>query len=58
MEQGERETSLSVSGLHFSHYKAGAKSDLISHLHALKTSVFSKERSVSSKMGKRAVGDA
>ena len=29
----------SVSGLHFSHYKAGAKSDLISHLHALKTSV-------------------
>ena len=28
-----------MSGLHFSHYKAGAKSDLISHHHALKTSV-------------------
>ena len=28
-----------MSGLHFSHYKAGAKSDLISHLHTLKTSV-------------------
>ena len=38
MGQGEK-TSLSVSGLHFSHYQAGAKSDLIYHLHALKTSV-------------------
>ena len=28
-----------VSGRHFSHYKAGAKSALISHLHAIKTSV-------------------
>ena len=28
-----------MSGLHFSHYKAGARSGLISHLHALKTSV-------------------
>ena len=32
-------TSLSVSTLHFSHYMAGAKSERISHLHALKTSV-------------------
>merc|ERR1711966_137539 len=32
-------TSSSVSNLHFSHYKAGAKSELISHLHALKTSI-------------------
>ena len=34
----KEKTSSSVSGLHFSHYKAGAKSDTISHLHALKTS--------------------
>ena len=37
--KAKEKTLLSVSGLHFSHYKAGAKSDLISHLHALKTSV-------------------
>ena len=37
--KAKEKTSSSVSGLHFSHYKAGAKSDLISHLHALKTSV-------------------
>ena len=29
----------SVSNMHFSHYKAGAKSGVISHLHALKTLV-------------------
>lgn len=29
----------SVSGRHFSHYKTGAKLALISHLHALKTSI-------------------
>ena len=28
-----------VSNLHFGHYKAGAKSEAISHLHALKTSI-------------------
>ena len=39
MGQGKREKLSSVSGLHFSHYKVGAKSDMISHLHALKTSV-------------------
>ena len=39
MGQGEKKVLSSVSGLNFSHYKAGAKSDLISHLHALKTSV-------------------
>ena len=37
--KAKEKKSLSVSGLHFSHYKAGAKSDMISHLHALKTSV-------------------
>ena len=37
--KAKEKTSSSVSGLHFSHYKSGAKSDLISHLHALKTSV-------------------
>ena len=37
--KAKEKTSSSVSVLHFSHYKAGAKSDLISHLHALKTSV-------------------
>ena len=35
----KEKTSSSVSSLHFSHYKAGTKSDLISHLHALKISV-------------------
>jgi hypothetical protein len=33
------DTSSSESGLHFGHYKAGALSPLISHLHALKASV-------------------
>ena len=37
--KAKEKTSSSVSGLHFSHYKAGVKSDLISHLHDLKTSV-------------------
>ena len=37
--KAKEKTSSSVSGRHFSHYKAGAKSALISHLHALKTSV-------------------
>ena len=35
----KEKTSSSVSHRHFGHYKAGAKSALISHLHALKTSV-------------------
>merc|ERR1711966_529032 len=35
----KEKTSSSVSNLHFSHYKAGAKPELISHLHALKTSI-------------------
>jgi len=33
------ETSSSISGLHFGHYKCGAKSDLISHYHAARVSV-------------------
>ena len=37
--EAKEKTSSSVSGQHFSHYKAGAKLALISHLHALKTSV-------------------
>ena len=37
--KAKEKKSLSVSGLHFSHYKVGAKSHLISQLHALKTSV-------------------
>ena len=37
--KAKEKTSSSVSGLHFSHYKAGAKSTLISHLHVLNTSV-------------------
>ena len=37
--KAKEKTLSSVSGLQFSHYKAGAKSDLISHLHALKTYV-------------------
>ena len=37
--KAKEKTSSSVSRLHFDHYKAGAKSELISHLHALKTSV-------------------
>ena len=37
--KAKEKTSSSVSWQHFSHYKSGAKSTLISHLHALKTSV-------------------
>ena len=37
--KAKEDTSSSESGLHFSHYKAGARSDLISHYHALKTSI-------------------
>ena len=37
--KAKNKTLSSVSGLHFSHYTAGAKSDLISHFHALKKSV-------------------
>jgi hypothetical protein len=37
--KANEKTSSSISGLHFSHYKAGAKSDSISHVHALKTSI-------------------
>ena len=37
--KAKENTSSSVLGRHFSHYKAGAKSALISHLHAFKTSV-------------------
>ena len=37
-----KETSSSESGLHFSHYKAGAKLDLISHFQAMKGSVMIK----------------
>ena len=37
--KAKEKTSSSVSNLHFSHYKAGAKSEAISHLHALKTSI-------------------
>ena len=37
--KAKEKTSSSVSNLYFGHYKAGAKSEVISHLHALKTSV-------------------
>ena len=33
------ETSSSKSDLHFGHYKAGASSEIISHLHVTKTSI-------------------
>ena len=55
--KAKQKKSSSVSGLHFSHYKAGAKSDLISHIDALNV-CRANERRVSRKMGKRAVGDA
>ena len=42
--RAEEKMSSSVSRRHFSHYKARAKSVLISHLHALKTSVAVKNR--------------
>ncbi|KAL7530123.1 hypothetical protein ACHAXR_007411 [Thalassiosira sp. AJA248-18] len=35
----KEETSSSESGLHFGHYKVGARSDLISHYHAARVSV-------------------
>jgi hypothetical protein len=38
-KRAREDTSSSESGLHFGHYKAGAESPLISHLHALKASV-------------------
>ena len=38
----KEKTSSSVSGRHFSHYKAGAKPALIPHLYKLKTSVAAK----------------
>ena len=38
-KKAREETSSSESGLHFSHYKAGAESDIISLLHAVMTSV-------------------
>ena len=37
--KAREETSSSESGLHFSHYKAGASSPLISHYHSTKASV-------------------
>jgi exonuclease III len=37
--RAREETSSSESGLHFSHYKAGAVSPLISHYHSVKASV-------------------
>ena len=37
--KAREKTSSSESGLHFGHYKAGAKSPIISHLHALKASL-------------------
>jgi hypothetical protein len=40
--KAREETSSSESGLHFSHYKAGANSPLISHFHATKVSVMLK----------------
>jgi len=38
-KKAREETSSSESGLHFSHYKAGAESDIISLLHSVMTSV-------------------
>ena len=35
----KEDTSSSESGLHFGHYKCGAKSDIISHYHAAKVSI-------------------
>jgi hypothetical protein len=40
--KAREETSSSESGLHFSHYKAGAESKVISHFQALKASVMLK----------------
>ncbi len=38
-KKAKEETSSSESGLHFSHYKAGASLQLISHFHAMKSLV-------------------
>ena len=38
-KRAKEDTSSSMSGLHFGHYKAGAQSQIISHFHALKTSL-------------------
>ena len=40
--RAKEKTSLSVSTLHFGHYMAGAKSNRISYVHSLKTSIFLK----------------
>ena len=37
--KAKEKTSSSESGLHFGHYKAAAQSSVVSHLHALKTSL-------------------
>ena len=41
--ESKEDTSSSYSGLHFGHYISGAESDLISQLHAMKTSISLKE---------------
>ncbi len=41
-KKAKEETSSSESELHFSHYKAGAGSPLISHFHAMKSLVMLK----------------
>ena len=38
-KRAKEDTSSSISGLHFGHYKSGAQSQIISHFHALKTSL-------------------
>ena len=55
----KEKTSSSVSGCHFSHYKAGAKLALISHLYTLKSSLIVREGrlSVGSALAKRAICD-
>ena len=39
MKKAKEDTSSSESGIPFGHYKAGTQSILISHFHALKTSL-------------------
>ncbi len=58
--KSKEETSSSESGLHFGHYKAGAKSELISHFHAMKGSVMIKmgEGYRIRTLGTRSFGDA
>jgi hypothetical protein len=41
-KKAKEETSSSESGLHFSHYKAGAGMPLVSHFHAMKSSIMLK----------------